>query len=395
MNKYIKYLFGILLFCILSNVSFASAQQTDPEVITAQSTDFYSYVMGRISIESCDYAFTNKSEGKRIPLRIDSDGILMYCFSSEKIKLVDGKKGIIKGKTDDEQLGGAFTRKEYDDHGGAKNEPVYLLPVKKNKTYFVQFPDKFTEEKYGVFAYVFPKEVRKLKHGEKTRKDGCLAYLSEGCGKYVYYPFVINKKSLAAISVDPMFFGGGDRLYFKVQKKIKGKWKNIVSVRNKRASYGQISEMAPYGFSKGKYRLGVKAQAGQIACIMPDIRVVNLKNPTKKRKAAALKKGKEKKGIFVWEDKKAHWYKVVKTKKNKVKRLEMHVSAATDKTNFVIYKKGTSKSLKTFNIRGRERTFCFLEYTSKSYALKENGTYYIKVSKANKKTNGAYKIGVK
>lgn len=392
MNKRIKYLYGILFFGLLCNVSVVSAQQTDPEVITAQSTEFYSYVMGRISIESCDYAFTNKSEGKRIPLQIDKDGILLYCFSSAKIKLVDEKNSIISGKTDNEQLGGAFTRKEYKDQGSAKNEPIYLIPVKKGKTYFVQFPNEFTEEKYGVFAYVFPKEVRSLKYGEKTSKQGCFAYLSEGCGKYVYYPFVIKKKSLASISVDPMFFGGGDRLYFKVQKKIKGEWKDIVSVRSKRASYGQISEMAPYGLSKGKYRLGVKARVGQISFIAPDIREENLNNPTKKSKAVALKKGKEKKGIFVWEDKKAHWYKVIKTKNNKVKKLKMQVSAATDKINFVIYKKGVSKS---FKIKGKERTFRFLEYTSKSFNLKDNGTYYIKVSKANKKTNGGYKLSVK
>ncbi len=186
-----------------------------------------------------------------------------------------------------------------------------------------------------------------------------------------------------------------DKMYYKVQKKINGKWKDITSIRTKMAYPGQYGEIAPYGLSKGAYRLGIKIEKDQIARIEVDIRRAECKTSTRKSKAVRLKKRKSKEGIFTWSDKKAHWYKVVKSKKNKVKRMTLYAGCAVDKIDFTIYKKGISEPIKTVRMRGRDRIQGFVEYVSKSCPLKANGTYYIKVSKANKKTNGAYKIKVK
>lgn len=79
--------------------------------------------------------------------------------------------------------------------------------------------------------------------------------------------------------------------------------------------------MAPYGLSKGSYRLGIKIEKGQIATFDVDIRNIKYKNSTKRSKAVDIKKGKYKESIFTWEDKKAHWYKVQKSGQKKVKRL--------------------------------------------------------------------------
>lgn len=400
MNKNMQCIFEIMIFSLLCSVSSASAQRTDPDVITPLPGKCCEEILRGVGVEHTVYLFTDKSLGRNVPLQVDTDGIMLYGFSSGKVNLLDEKKHIIKGKTDIETMGRGFSSvEEYYEDGERKVRIIphgmYLLPVRKDKTYYVQFPEEASEEGYSVFVYMFPKSVKNIKPEETTEySSSSEAYLSEGVGKYVYYPFTVQKKSLVTLDADPMFLEG-DIIYCKVQKKIKGKWKDIVTVRSKRAYCGQLGIMAPYGFSKGKYRLGIKAEKGQITRFALISSNVDLKNSTQKSKAAVLKKGKEKEGIFVWEDKKAHWYKIVKSNKNQAKKLQLQVSAATDKTSFTIYKKGISKPLKKVSIRGRERPLQFMEYISKTYALKNNGTYYIKVSKRNKKTNGAYKIGVK
>ncbi len=404
MNKYIQFILAIMVFSVLGNVSSASAQRTDPEVITPLPGECCQDMLKGVGVEHTVYLFTEKSLGKAVPLQVDADGVMLYSFSSGSVELLDEKKRIIKGKTDIETMGWGFSSvEEYYEDGERKVRIIpygmYLLPVRKDKTYYIRFPEEaFTEGEEGcrMYVYMFPKPAEDIKQIAATEySPGSEVYLSEGKGKYVYYPFTIQKKSLVALDADPMFLGGGDRVYCKVQKKIKGKWKDIVSVRSKRASGGQLGIMAPYGLSKGRYRLGIKAQKGQITRFALVRTAAGAKNPTKKSRAAVLDKGKEKDGVFMWEDKKAHWYKVVKSRKNRVKKLQMKVSAATDKINYTIYKKGISKPVKKVGIRGRERPLQFIEYKSKTYVLKDNGTYYIKVGKANKKTNGAYKIGVK
>ncbi len=404
MVKNIKFFMAILFLCMLCDISEVSAQknteqQTDAQVITAHQTDFlplpYQMEVAERWRESCDYIFTNKSAGKIIPLQIDTDGIMRYSFSSDKMELLDENKRVICGKTDDVLLGNAFPiRHDEETHVSS----VFLLPVKRENKYYVRFPDTFTEGTYGMFAYVFPEHVKRIKSGKgkMVYKDGYagdIAYLSKGNGKYIYYPFTVKKKSMAVIRLDLMFLDREDVAHFKVQKKVKGKWRNITSERKRYANYQHNGNFL-YGFSKGKYRLGIKVKKGQIARISLHMRNVKYKNTTDKDKAPLIKKGKKKEGMFVWEDTKAHWYKVVKTSKNKVKKLEVQTGTAKDKTTFTIYKEGQKTPLKKMCFRGHDRAW-FGYYRSKTYTLKDNGTYYIKVSKANKKTNGAYKIGVK
>lgn len=379
-----------------------TVQQIDAEVIAVHQTDFLlsEGQTGWIGLDECDYVFTNKSAGKIIPLQVETDGVMWYCFSSDKVELLDENKRVLLGRTDDEKLRYAFVRGTNTEYS-VDREPIRLLPVKKESTYYVRFPDTFTEEKYGAFAYVFPQNVKEIlcrsgkKFINKGGYDGSITYLSEGTGKYTYYPFSIKRKSMAMAYLYPMFTDDiEDKAYFRVQKKIKGKWKNITSVRKSYANY-QHEGNSLYGFSKGKYRLGVKAKKGQIVAICA-IRTcdMNDKKAVKKSRALLIKKGKKKEGMFVWENTKAHWYKVVKTSKNKVKKIELQTGTVTDKTRFTIYKEGQKAPLKKLCFQGRDRAG-FKDYRSKIYTLNDEGIYYIKVSKANKKTNGGYRIRVK
>ncbi len=401
MRKCLKILMYLFLLSMCMRVSFVSAAESK---VSVENTDSgmmkvypkYEYTnVDSLRAEGKTYLFTKKSAARIIPIQINADGVMVYCFSSEKVKLLDNKRKTIIGRMDEEVLGVDYSRyEEFVDEQGREGTRHYSIPrrlisVKENETYYLQIPAEVPEEGYEVYAYLHPKEVKKLENGK--------VFMSEGTGKYIYYPFRLKKKSLAGLYIDGVFssYEGGDTMYFRVQKKVGGKWKNITSVRSKLASLGQCGRTAPYGLSKGNYRFGIKVKKGQIAYIDVDIRNIKHKNSTKKSKALMIKKGKNKKGVFTWEDTKAHWYKVVKSNKNKVKKLTVYAGGAADKFQFTIFKEGVLKPLKKIKIRGKNRTFHFLEYTSKSFSLKDNGTYYIKVSKANKKTNGAYKISVK
>lgn len=386
----------VMLFVMILPVSFVSAagergsekNVDNSEVkVCSKYDDGYADTLRK---EGKTYVFTKKTAGKRIPVKIQEDGIMIYCFTSEKIKLFDEKNKLVEGRMDEEGLGVDYVRYEENSQSTRRySMPIRMVSVKKNEVYFLQIPESVPEEGYEVYAYLRPKFVKNLQNGN--------VYMSEGTGKYVFYPFTLKKKSLAGLYIDGVFisYGGGDTMYFKVQKKVAGKWKDVTPVRSKLASLGQCGKTAPYGLSKGTYRFGIKIKKGQVAFIDVDIRSVKCNSSTKKDKASVVKKGKYKEGIFTWTDNKAHWYKIQKSSKKNVKRLTVYAGGAAGKVKFSIYKEGKVKPLKTIKIEGKNRIRDFVQYTSRNYILKDNGTYYIKVTKANKKTNGAYKIGVK
>lgn len=83
-----------------------------------------------------------------------------------------------------------------------------------------------------------------------------------------------------------------------------------------------------------------------------------------------------------------------RSKKNKVRAIRLY-AGSLDNITFTIYKSGKKTAEKQWRFHAVQSGGKAVKYKSKKYVLKDNGTYYIKVSKANKKTNGAYKIGVK
>lgn len=384
----------VLCVCLhMSSVSAAQetdrVQQVDSEVVKVRHSDYHEGA--RYGLEGADYIFTGKSGEKMIPLQIDTDGVLFYCFSSEDMKLLDGEKHVIHPKEGDEFLSDLTVDKTIAEKA---------VSVKKSKKYYIQLPKMAADEKLGIYIMLFPKvkEIFPKVKGIETEEGK--EYISEGTGKYVYYSFTIDKNSMVAVYVDHLYRfrrhskNTGD-MQFKIQKQIKGTWRDITSVRKKEDYVSRLAEATPYGLSKGKYRLGIKMKKTQSACIYLRTRSMKFKKATKKSGAVGLKKKREKEGMLVWGDKKAHWYTVVKTKKNRVKTITMSAGGVIDKTDFTIYKKGTSRPVKKISIRGKMPMDDFVKYVSKTYKLNDNGIYYIKVSKADKKTNGAYKIGVK
>ncbi len=358
----------ILFLCIFVRFSVVSAENKkipaeniDSEYIRAISVYNKGYTMGGVGKQT--YLFTKKSAGKYIPLKPEVTGVMYYSIPN-KVKFLD------ENKKDDFWA------------GDGDEEPAV---VNKDKTYYIKMPDLIVEAEYEMSFYVYPSVVKRMETGKE--------YISIGTGKYAYYPFNISTKCLGRFIVEPAEMGDSN-VYFKIQKRISGKWTDITCQRKVKAVTFLTEPYNAVGLSKGKYRLGIKTSKEQMAWIEMALRNVKFRSSKKKSKAVAIRKGKEKAGILTWEDKKSHWYKVQRTSKNKIKAIYMYGGSLDDMV-FTIYKEGKTDALRKWKIHADNESEKFIRYKRKRYVLKANGTYYIKVSKANKKTNGAYKIKVK
>ena len=105
MKKSTQYMIGIIcmFFCIVLDMSSVSAaqktsgvQQVDCDTVTVYHADYWG--LENYETNAADYVFTKKSSGKDIPLQIDTDGVMLYCFSSEEVELLNEKKQIIQRK---------------------------------------------------------------------------------------------------------------------------------------------------------------------------------------------------------------------------------------------------------------------------------------------------------
>ncbi len=167
---------NILLFLLLQRVSvFAEEKDIPSENIDCDVVRAICIDSNKPIEKKEKYLFMEKSAGRDVPLQIDADGVMYYYFSSEKVNLLDNKKRIIFGDSDDEMA-----------YNPATGMRVAMIPVKKNKQYYIQLPDFIIETEYEVYAYIYPNPIKKLEN-EKV-------YAVEGRGKYVYYPFDIKKK---------------------------------------------------------------------------------------------------------------------------------------------------------------------------------------------------------
>lgn len=365
-TNYIRLLFVVFLFAFMQ-LSVVSAEDKkipveniDCDCIKAISINNSGYFEGKIGKET--YLFTEKSAGRYIPLKAEVTGV-MYFSIPNKVELLD------ENKKD------SWTGNGYD-------EPVV---VNMDKTYYIKMPDVIVEAEYEMHFYVYPSEIKRLENGKEA--------ISVGTGKYVYYPFQIEEKCLGRFEIQPAQLGDSS-VYFKIQKKISGKWKDITYVRKVKAVTYLTEPYNAFGLSKGKYRLGIKTSKEQMAWMKMTVRGIKVRISQKKNKAITVKKGKQREGIFTWKDKKAHWYKVKKTRKNKTNAICVY-GGSLDDIIFTIYKENKVNALKTWKFHADKESEKFIRYTRKRFTLKDNGIYYIKVTKADKKTNGGYKIGVK
>ena len=207
-------------------------------------------------------------------------------------------------------------------------------------------------------------------------KDGHY-YYEIGKGTSTYHPFSLSKRSEVNIEISTVRKKIGN-ISADLEKNIKGKWTKIGSTTIK--PNGQGEELV-YGLSAGKYRLILKNPKDQITLVEYD-------RYTRKKKAAykkskAIKINGDIYNIYTTEEQAPRWYKTTVSSVKQKKYIYVSKETVEGGFKFSIYKKGKKKAIKTMKLGKKEQKFLL---------PKQKGTYYIKVSKLTKKTNGVYEI---
>lgn len=294
-----------------------------------------------------------------------------YFKNPEKIKITPVESGslflVIAG--DNEQAGAIY---DADQKLIKKVSLTYVkADVKAGETYYVDFPRNCKE---GLLtAYVLENECKGLVKDDLN--------MQKGEGKETYYTFKLTKRGYASFLVASLVENVGKTSY-KIQKSEKGKWVTIGRTKTFSAMSTKESDItAAYGLAKGTYRLVLNASKEQLNTVVYERKYYSKKVAYKKSKAKKLNA----KEVYTTNERAARWYKTEVTSTKKQKKLKISTAADQGGFKFTIYQSGKKKPIKTVKTS--------VKHLDKTVKLpKKKGTYYVKVSKVTKKTNGYYEI---
>lgn len=294
-----------------------------------------------------------------------------YFKNPEKIKITPVESGslflVIAG--DNEQAGAIY---DADQKLIKKVSLTYVkADVKAGETYYVDFPRNCKE---GLLtAYVLENECKGLVKDDLN--------MQKGEGKETYLTFKLTKRGYASFLVASLVENGGKTSY-KIQKSEKGKWVTIGRTKIFSAMSTKESDItAAYGLAKGTYRLVLNASKEQLNTVVYERKYYSKKVAYKKSKAKKLNA----KEVYTTNERAARWYKTEVTSTKKQKKLKISTAADQGGFKFTIYQSGKKKPIKTVKTS--------VKHLDKTVKLpKKKGTYYVKVSKVTKKTNGYYEI---
>mgnify|MGYP001025416433 FL=1 len=295
-----------------------------------------------------------------------------YFKNPEKIKITPVESGslflVIAG--DNEQQAGAIY--DADQKLIKKVSLTYVkADVKAGETYYVDFPRNCKE---GLLtAYVLENECKGLVKDDLN--------MQKGEGKETYHTFKLTKRGYASFLVASLVENVGKTSY-KIQKSEKGKWVTIGRTKTFSAMSTKESDItAAYGLAKGTYRLVLNASKEQLNTVVYERKYYSKKVAYKKSKAKKLNA----KEVYTTNERAARWYKTEVTSTKKQKKLKISTAADQGGFKFTIYQSGKKNPIKTVKTS--------VKHLDKTVKLpKKKGTYYVKVSKVTKKTNGYYEI---
>lgn len=295
-----------------------------------------------------------------------------YFKNPEKIKITPVESGslflVIAG--DNEQQAGDIY--DADQKLIKKVLLTYVkADVKEGEIYYVDFPRNCKE---GLLtAYVLENECKGLVKDDLN--------MQKGEGKETYHTFKLTKRGYAGFLVASLVENGGKTSY-KIQKSEKGKWVTIGRTKTFSAMSTKESDItAAYGLAKGTYRLVLNASKEQLNTVVYERKYYSKKVAYKKSKAKKLNA----KEVYTTNERAARWYKTEVTSTKKQKKLKISTAADQGGFKFTIYQSGKKKPIKTVKTS--------VKHLDKTVKLpKKKGTYYVKVSKVTKKTNGYYEI---
>lgn len=294
-----------------------------------------------------------------------------YFKNPEKIKITPVESGslflVIAG--DNEQAGAIY---DADQKLIKKVSLTYVkADVKAGETYYVDFQRNCKE---GLLtAYVLENECKGLVKDDLN--------MQKGEGKETYHTFKLTKRGYASFLVASLVENVGKTSY-KIQKSEKGKWVTIGRTKTFSAMSTKESDItAAYGLAKGTYRLVLNASKEQLNTVVYERKYYSKKVAYKKSKAKKLNA----KEVYTTNERAARWYKTEVTSTKKQKKLKISTAADQGGFKFTIYQSGKKKPIKTVKTS--------VKHLDKTVKLpKKKGTYYVKVSKVTKKTNGYYEI---
>lgn len=351
-----KICFFITLFLCLgiwaSPVRASTETSTDVEEISVEKKVNY-LIPGKA--ENKYYKFTAKSQGKWIPIKPQAEGIL--CIG-EEVQIYDKNK------------------KPVSEIKGTEDQNLFIPNVKTEDIFYLKLPDRI-EDDFTVYAYMNEDSVKVLQND--------ILYSQSGKNKNIYQEFRMKCRGKLSIYVQPVCYNDADVTLY-VQRKDKDGWKTVVNTWKVRATDHTKKTML-IAQRKGTYRLVSKAASRQLYQIHISNKDVVAKYQTKKSKAQKIKLRTTKSNIYTATEKASRWYRVYRKTAKYKRYVRMSVNNNSGAMKFTIYKKGRSKAVASYTLKGNK---------SKTYRLRSGrGTYYVKVSKIGSRMNGQYSIQYK
>lgn len=310
------------------------------------------------------YQPSYQTDGRMVKLKIKDDGLLNIELSTW-----EDDKTLPQAAIYDENK--KLVGKTYSRYGFQNYSKTY---VKAGDIFYVKLPQ--TKRSFRIYAAV-------LKNASLIRDEWDQVTIL-GEGKKCYRTLRLKKKSVVTFEYDSLVQGGGSVSTY-VQKRSGKTWKNTGAAMKEQAKTGGYI----YGLRKGTYRLVFKMPKTQAVIFSYNTMSYNRKYGLKKSTAKNLKKVQGYQSysadqMFTKEAQKSRWYRY-KKKSKKAGFLYLTANGNDGKVKFTVYKAGKKKAWKTFS---------FINDTKKYRLPKGKQTYYIKVSKKGKKTNGYYDISV-
>lgn len=290
-----------------------------------------------------------------------------YFKNPQKIKLTVVESGtmFVSISGDNDQAGAIY---DADQKLIEKVQDSYVkAQVNAGDVYYIDFPRNCKEGM--ISTYILNNQCKNLREGDYN--------LQKGEGKETYHTFKMKRRGIAVFFMSGLIEDKGNTTY-KIQKKKKGKWITIGKTRK----FGpEDPGIETYGLWKGSYRLVLKSSKKQVS------RVTYVKSYYKKNVAYSRSKAKklDAENVYTTGEKAPRWYKVDVKSTKKQKEITISTNVHEGGFKFTFYENGKKKPIKTV-----KTTSSSTERTVK--LPKRKGTYYIKVSKTTKRTNGVYEI---
>ena len=301
------------------------------------------------------YKYSSSWQGKTVKIYADQSGLLVIGGESEDMADACGTLYDASGKE----------VKEY------QKEGLLMKVVSAGTVYSLKLPEKFRS---------FTVEADLMEDHQKVlRKND--SYVQTATGGYFYHEFTLKKRSMAMLPILPFT---DQKLSYNIQRKTKAGWKMLSKTKTADDDYEKALSRSVYGLAKGNYRAAVKGKTGTPYLIGYVPETVVKKYKTKKSKAKKITLESFQTDLYTDTERASRWYRISRKTAKKKRYIEISTSMNSGKLKFTIYKKGRKKPLKIYKLSGQKE---------RKYRLKHGaGTYYIKVSKIGKNTNGVYSI---